>query len=131
MKMKVRITYIITFLCINIAAFSLNYGTDIEVNQNVFEVVKQDTSSYDDRNSINKVWSSDGFTFKVELNLVDENSQVRLEVYNMLAKPVKLIDDGKPQREYIFDTSEFPNGPYFCVLQGNGYRDTYKFTINR
>jgi hypothetical protein len=54
----------------------------------------------------------------------------------MLAKPVKTkdIDSGEllSNQEYTFDnTSDLPQGHYFCVLIGTGFRDTKKFTIAR
>lgn len=104
-------------------------GMELEAYYVDAEVVAADSVQ---ENRIEKVWTSDGATYFAEVVIKNTDSPIILEVFNMLAKPVILVHRGEPNTNiYQFDATILPNGPYFCVLQGQGFRDTYKFTVNR
>lgn len=104
-------------------------GTELDYYFVEPEVVANDSLR---ENRVEKVWTSDGVLYYCEVVVKNTDSPIILEVYNMLAKPVILVYKGEPKSNlYQFDASGLPNGPYFCVLQGQGFRDTYKFTVNR
>jgi len=99
------------------------------------EQVEQETDTLINKNRIESaVWIPD--QVKVTLDIEKTDQPVRLIIYNMLAKPVKTkdIDAGElfSNQEFTFEnTSDLPQGHYFCVLIGTGFRDTKKFTIAR
>ena len=121
------------FMLANVSLFAqVNNGTKIEVKTKK-ESAEQPVDSFAIENKISYVYN-DGEQYFVKLQL-KEAVDVKIEIYNMLAKPVKTVYDGKastdPDRIYDFNASTLPNGIYFAILQGNGFRYPYKFTIRR
>jgi hypothetical protein len=137
--MNKTLTYIILLFAIAINVFAqqnvnsnANDGTKIDIQRSRMKS-EQPSDTFDIKNKIVSVYN-DGEQFYVKLSMSEE-SEIKLEVYNMLAKPVKTIYSGKAPVEkeltYDFNASMLPNGIYFVILQGNGFRHPYKFTIRR
>lgn len=84
-------------------------------------------------NSITNVYINND-NLLVDVTIKDNNSQIRLSIYNMLAKEVLLIYDdiqGSETATYQKAVSSLPNGAYICVLVGSNFRDARKFLISR
>jgi hypothetical protein len=109
-----------------------NTGTKIDNNIKK-ELVEAPNDTLRAENQISFIYN-DGEQYFLKLRMKAE-VEVKIEVFNMLAKPVKTIYEGKasvdPDRLYEFNASTLPNGIYFAILQGNGFRHPYKFTIRR
>lgn len=138
--MKKQLTYIIilfSFFTLGLFAQqnkSSNVDNGIKIdNPKVKVKAEEPADTFEIRNKISNVYN-DGEQYYVKLDMSEE-LEIRLEVYNMLAKPVKTIYSGKAtldkERTYDFNASTLPNGIYFVILQGNGFRYPYKFTIRR
>lgn len=109
-----------------------NNGTKID-NNSKKETVEAPNDTLRAENQISFIYN-DGEQYFLKLRMIKE-VDVKIEIFNMLAKPVKTIYEGKasvdPDRLYEFNASTLPNGIYFAILQGNGFRHPYKFTIRR
>lgn len=109
-----------------------NNGTKID-NNSKKETVEAPNDTLRAENQISFIYN-DGEQYFLKLRMIKE-VEVKIEIFNMLAKPVKTIYEGKasvdPDRLYEFNASTLPNGIYFAILQGNGFRHPYKFTIRR
>lgn len=109
-----------------------NNGTKID-NNSKKETVEAPNDTLRAENQISFIYN-DGEQYFLKLRMLKE-VEVKIEIFNMLAKPVKTIYEGKasvdPDRLYEFNASTLPNGIYFAILQGNGFRHPYKFTIRR
>lgn len=76
--------------------------------------------------------TSDVFTVRVEL-LRDE-PQVDIGLYNMLGKKVQDVYKGGAARgthEYTAQVSDLPEGVYICIMQGGDFRRAEKFYLSR
>lgn len=76
--------------------------------------------------------TSDVFTTKIEL--VDDEQQIELGIYNMLGKKIQDVHRGAAARgihEYTTPISDLPEGVYICILQGKDIRKAEKFFISR
>lgn len=137
-----KLTYSSITILVLIFSFNLfsqnkaESGTNLEVVKSVKKgsnIVQQDSLA--NQNRIERVdWRNE--TINVTLSLEDYNQNIQLVIYNMLAKPVKTQDyqatDVIPNKTYTFNnTSDLPQGHYFCILLGQGFQDTYKFVIKR
>ena len=133
------ITYILFIIVFAIEIFSQqnvnsnnNDGTKFDSQKSRMKS-EQPLDSFDLKNKILSVYN-DGEQYYLKLSLAEE-TEIKLEVYNILAKPVKTIYNGKAtvdkERLYEFNASTLPNGIYFAILEGNGFRHPYKFTIRR
>lgn len=133
------ITYILFIIVFAIEIFSQqnvnsnnNDGTKFDSQKSRMKS-EQPLDSFDLKNKILSVYN-DGEQYYLKLSLSEE-TEIKLEVYNILAKPVKTIYNGKAtvdkERLYEFNASTLPNGIYFAILEGNGFRHPYKFTIRR
>lgn len=139
MKKMIKNTIYIAILSILfsfglIAQESSDRYNGTKIDKNITKVkAEQPTDTFEIKNKIQSVYN-DGEQYFVKLSMAEE-SEIRLEVYNMLAKPVKTIYSGKAtvdkERTYEFNASSLPNGIYFVILQGNGFRYPYKITIRR
>ncbi len=111
---------------------SNNSGTKVD-SFTVESSIKQESDSIDNQNKIRFIYN-DGEQYIIKIQ-VPKDLDIKIEIYNMLAKPVKTVYEGKsssdPDRIYDFNASTLPNGIYFAILQGNGFRHPYKFTIRR
>jgi hypothetical protein len=109
-----------------------NNGTKID-NNSKKETVEAPNDTLRAENQISFIYN-DGEQYFLKLRMIKE-VDVKIEIFNMLAKPVKTIYEGKasvdPDRLYEFNATTLPNGIYFAILQGNGFRHPYKFTIRR
>lgn len=69
------------------------------------------------------------------LQIKDKDRRIKIEVYNMLAKKVLDVYEGKPfpssDMPYEIRTATLPNGMYICIVQGEGFRLNEKFIISR
>lgn len=110
-------------------------GTILDSNNvKIDESIEQDTLARTKNRISSVIWLPE--QVKVRLELESKDQPISLVIYNMLAKAVKSkdIDAGEifDNKEYVFEnTSDLPQGFYFCVLIGTGFRDTKKFSISR
>jgi hypothetical protein len=109
-----------------------NNGTQVDRNSKETSL-KLESDSLNNQNKIRFVYN-DGEQYIIKIQ-VPRDVDIKIEIFNMLAKPVKTVYEGKsssdPDRIYDFNASTLPNGIYFAILQGNGFRHPYKFTIRR
>ncbi|MGB9701505.1 MAG: hypothetical protein ACPL1A_02130 [Candidatus Kapaibacteriota bacterium] len=121
----------------NFVAFrNLQNGTifdNIKNNGNVF-FYSQEADTSTNGNKISKIWN-DNQNFRIKLYITQYKDQsIRLSLYNLLGKEVKVIYEGVPldnDYEYTFPYLDLPNGVYLCVLNGHFYRDTKKIVISK
>ena len=76
--------------------------------------------------------SADVFTVKIEL--VSDEANLELGMYNMLGKKMADIYRGPATRgehEYTLPISELPEGVYICILQASNTRRAEKFYLSR
>jgi len=73
------------------------------------------------------------FNPKTQINYtLPRNSQVRLEVYNLLGQKAAILVDSKQTRGYksvTWDASPFPSGIYLYRLQTGDYTETKKMVL--
>jgi hypothetical protein len=97
-----------------------------------FNSQEADTST--SGNKITKIWS-DNQNFRIKLLITQYKDQsIKLSLYNLLGKEVRIIYEGVPydnEYEYTFPYLDLPNGVYLCVLNGHFYRDTKKIVISK
>lgn len=110
-------------------------GTNFVNNFSVSSLSKTASIELDSaaRNSITNLYINNDIIY-VDVQVKDQNSKIRLSIYNMLAKEVLLIIDNFQTSEnftYQKNISELPNGAYICVMIGNNFRDAEKFLISR
>lgn len=115
---------------------NLQNGTifdNIKNNGNVF-FYSQEADTSTSGNKISKIWN-DNQNFRIKLYITQYKDQsIRLSLYNLLGKEVKVIYEGVPldnDYEYTFPYLDLPNGVYLCVLNGHFYRDTKKIVISK
>ncbi|MGE5479726.1 MAG: T9SS type A sorting domain-containing protein [Chloroflexota bacterium] len=76
----------------------------------------------------------DGDSYIIMIELTDWNSDIKLNIYNMLGKEVYQVHNGPPKGrgyQYRIPSGAIQNGVYICVLQGKNFRDAEKFIISR
>lgn len=76
--------------------------------------------------------SADVFTVKIELMNDEQNLDVG--IYNMLGKKVLDVYKGYASRgphEYTTAIQDLPEGVYICIVQGSDFRKAEKFYFNR
>jgi hypothetical protein len=148
-----KIFYILLFFNILIAAFSTSYSNTLLNNISRVYLKFQNGIIFDNINStgkvflnsqesdtsglfnkISKIWN-DGQNYRIQLQITQYKDQsIKLSLYNLLGKEVKVIYEGLPLNndyEYTFSYQELPNGVYLCVLNGHFYRDTKKIVISK
>lgn len=76
---------------------------------------------------------SQGDYYKLELEVIDLEQNIQISVFNLLAKKVLDVHNGKPYRDGLYDinTRNLPNGLYICVVQGLNFRLTERFVVSR
>lgn len=146
MKKNSIITAIIIFILISLGfdAYSKdspnNQQIGIKLDSNSISKIKQVEQSTDTLLNQNRIesaiWIRASEQVNIKLSLEKTDQPVRLVIYNMLAKPIRSKDVEASEllstQEFTFEnTSDLPQGHYFCVLIGTGFRDTEKFTIAR
>jgi hypothetical protein len=91
------------------------------------------------KNSIKKIFEENDGTLNVVVELVDDKSEVKISVFNMLGKEVKKIYQGLPSEKnddgyYVFDSQtplNLPKNVYILVVQGNTFKIADRFIIAR
>lgn len=95
---------------------------------------EQDTSRKD-----NRIVSlrDGGDKFLLYLEILDHESQIEINIYNMLGKNVLEVYKGTPKPNgvpydiIISGPNALPNGPYLCVVVGRNFRLPQKFIVMR
>ncbi|MDQ1265030.1 MAG: hypothetical protein QG635_180 [Bacteroidota bacterium] len=93
--------------------------------------VKDDTTKNENR--IVSIIDS-GEQFKVKIELIENDKEISINVYNLLGKNVMEVYRGIPPnslREYNFNSSELSNGVYLLQLRGHNFSKTRKFIVSR
>jgi hypothetical protein len=70
----------------------------------------------------------------VRIDLVREEPQLEIGVYNMLGKKVQDVYRGSAARgghEYTSPVNDLPEGVYICIMQGADFRRAEKFYLSR
>jgi hypothetical protein len=91
------------------------------------------------KNSIKKVWENNDGLLNVTAELVDEKSEVKLYVCNLLGKKVAEIYQGLPTSKnndghFVFTSHtqlNLPKSVYIVVLQGNTFKLAEKFIVTK
>jgi hypothetical protein len=140
--MRIKFQHILPFfllIFLSISSYSDSIPQDgtkldfIKSKSKQTETIEQDTLS--NPNRISRVdWRDE--RVNIDLELEQYGVDIQITIYNMLAKPVKSrnyrASEVFANKTYTFEnTSDLPQGHYFCILVGPGFQDTYKFTIQR
>ena len=78
-----------------------------------------------------------GDKFLLYLEILDHESQIEINIYNMLGKNVLEVYKGSPKPNgvpydiVISGPNSLPNGPYLCVVVGRNFRLPQKFIVMR
>lgn len=76
-----------------------------------------------------------GDTFRLLLDLGEDQHNISINAFNLLGKKVTEIYQGPEKagrgKDYSFNVSGLPNGIYICVVQGDNFRLAEKFIISR
>lgn len=70
----------------------------------------------------------------VQAELVREEPQLEIGLYNMLGRKVQDVYRGHASRgrhEYSATVSDLPEGVYICIMQGSDFRRAEKFYLSR
>ncbi len=141
-NLKIMIFWIFTiffFLCFELRSnliFDSNYGTKFAYLSNRTEVFffKQNADTVIGSARITLVWS-DLQQIKVKLQITQNREAIlRLSLFNLLGKEVKVIYEGLPkdnEYEYTTTIADLPNGVYICILSSSNYKDAKKIVISK
>ena len=91
------------------------------------------------KNSIKKIFEESDGTLNVIVELLDNKSEVRISVFNMLGKEVRKIYKGLPHKKnddghYVFASEaplNLPKNVYILVVQGNAFKIADRFILAR
>lgn len=76
-----------------------------------------------------------GDTFRLLLDLGEDQHNISINAFNLLGKKVTEIYQGPEKagrgKDYTFNVGGLPNGIYICVVQGDNFRLAEKFVISR
>ncbi|GAB1431130.1 hypothetical protein MASR2M18_19650 [Ignavibacteria bacterium] len=76
-----------------------------------------------------------GDTFRLLLDLGEDQHNISINAFNLLGKKVTEIYQGPEKagrgKDYTFNVGGLPNGIYICVVQGDNFRLAEKFIISR
>jgi hypothetical protein len=96
---------------------------------------EQDTSTHRNTITIRETQSQDFFL--VCLKLIDYDIDLKIDVYNLVAKKVQHVYDGPAVKsedcpdKYKIEAYNLPNGMYICIVQGKNLKLSGKFVISR
>jgi hypothetical protein len=120
---------------------SSQYGTEIAFSDKSEVLLmeragaEQDTSTHKNTISIRETSTRDEYL--VCLKLQDYDINLKIEVYNLIAKKVMQVYYGpaiKNQEcpdDYKIKAYNLPNGVYICIVQGKNLKLSEKFVISR
>ncbi|MBU3741461.1 MAG: T9SS type A sorting domain-containing protein [Candidatus Kapabacteria bacterium] len=75
-----------------------------------------------------------GDVVTVRIELLRDEPQLEIGLYNMLGKKVQDVQKGATSRgvhEYTAPVSDLPEGVYICIMQGADFRRAEKFYLSR
>ena len=91
------------------------------------------------KNSIKNIFEGDDGILNISLELIDEKTEVKISVFNMLGKEVRKIYQGLPLEKddegyFIFASKaplNLPKNVYILVVQGNTFRIADRFVVTK
>ncbi|NQW31059.1 MAG: T9SS type A sorting domain-containing protein [Ignavibacteria bacterium] len=93
--------------------------------------ISADTAKRESRILFARV-ASDVFNARVEL--VNDENQTEIGIYNMLGKKMMDVHKGglsRGQHDFALNVPELPDGVYICIMQGSDFRRAEKFYLSR
>ena len=106
----------------------------------VFPTKNGDTSStrrlHSDTVRVNRIVTTYGQSdaYTITIDLVDNNDNLRISLFNLLGKKVLDIYSGEAAAGKFtrdFNVSSVPKGMYLCVVRGDNFQLTEKFVLSR
>lgn len=144
------VSTIVILIASNVYAQSYRYGaakkesTSVETSKKtvVYPTKSGDTSMFTRRSTAadtvrtNRIVNTygEGDRYTITLDLIDNQDNMRISLYNLLGKKVLDIYSGDASSgrfTHTFNVSSVPKGMYLCVVRGDNFQLAEKFVITR
>ncbi len=144
------VSTIVILVASNVYAQSYRYGaakkesTSVETSKKtvVYPTKSGDSSMFTRRSTAadtvrsNRIVNTygEGDRYTINLDLIDNQDNMRISLFNLLGKKVLDIytgDASSGRFTHTFNVSSVPKGMYLCVVRGDNFQLAEKFVITR